>query len=59
MYVGQWAPIFELIKLPIINYVNAYDFSPIHSSSKVLPFYRPDWNEPVESQLDLDAVVSN
>lgn len=45
-------PIFELIKLPNINYANAYDFSNMYSFSKVLPFYRLDWNEAVESQLD-------
>lgn len=44
---------FELIKVLIINYTNAYDFSYMYSFSKVFPY----WNEPVESQFDLDAVV--
>lgn len=57
VYVGQWVPIIELIKLPNINYVNAYDFSNMYSFSKDLPFYCLDWNEPVESQFDLDVVV--
>lgn len=48
---------FELIKLPILNDVNAYDSSYMYSFGKLLPFYRPDWIEPVESHWDLDAVV--
>ena len=50
-------PMFELIKLLIINYANAYDFHTCIPSVKFFPFYRPYWNEPVESQFDLDAVV--
>ena len=55
VYVGQREPMFELIKLLIINYTNTYDFSYMYSFSKVS--FLSAVLEPVESQFDLDAVV--